>query len=173
MRLLTLPLTLARLPFRIAGAALSAAAGLLRDGDERSPSVVVSPQPRFVREPPRARPRPVVENGGTPPPVAAPAPSAAAQPPAAAERPAPPEPAHVGEEPVLVAETAERGAEEGAGAEVRVDEPWPGYNRMTAADIRERLRAEPLAVAVAVRLYEAGGKGRSSVLEAAAQRTRA
>jgi hypothetical protein len=43
---------------------------------------------------------------------------------------------------------------------------------MTAAQIKDRLRTAPPAVAAAVSLYEAGGKGRSSVLEAAARRTR-
>jgi hypothetical protein len=78
-----------------------------------------------------------------------------------------PEPAHVSEEPELVATVAEQGAEEGAGAEVHVDEPWPGYGSMTAADIRDRLRVEGPAAATAVQLYEAAHKGRSSVLEAA------
>src|SRR5436309_12999438 len=43
------------------------------------------------------------------------------------EDPPPPlveEPAHVSEEPVVVEEFAEPGAEEGAGASVTVDEPW-------------------------------------------------
>ena len=69
-----------------------------------------------------------------------------------------------------MAETAEAGAEDGAGAEVHVDEPWPDYGRMTAAEIRERLREAPAAQAAAVSLYEAAGKGRSSVLQAASRR---
>jgi len=60
----------------------------------------------------------------------------------------------------------------GAGPEVHVDEPWPGYSRMTAAEIKDRLRVADTAVAAAVSLYEAAGKGRSSVLEAAARRVR-
>ena len=40
---------------------------------------------------------------------------------------------------------------------------------MTAAEIRQRLRAEGPEAAAAVRLYEAANKGRSSVLEAAAR----
>jgi hypothetical protein len=73
----------------------------------------------------------------------------------------------VSEEPVLVAEVAEAGAEEGAGAEVHVEEPWPGYDRMTAAEIRTRLRSAPEAVTALVTLYEASHKGRTSVLQAA------
>lgn len=81
--------------------------------------------------------------------------------------PPPPEPDHVGEEPELVAEFAEPGAEEGAGPEIHVDEPWPGYDRMRAVEIKERLIAGGAELAAAVRLYEASRKGRRSVLEAA------
>jgi hypothetical protein len=73
----------------------------------------------------------------------------------------------VSEEPVVVAEVAEAGAEEGAGPEVNVDEPWPGYDRMTASDIEDRLVAEGAEAAATVRLYEASTKGRAAVLEAA------
>jgi len=89
------------------------------------------------------------------------------------EPPAPPEPEHVSEEPELVAEVAEEGAEHGAGAEVRIEEPWPGYDGMTAADIKDRLVAEPPEVAAAVKLYEASKKGRASVLEASSRGMRA
>jgi hypothetical protein len=137
MRLLTLPL---RLPFKLVKGALS----LLQGSPEVGPTPTRKPpQPRFRREPRQARePRR--------------APTAEAV-----------EPAHVSEEPELVAAVAERGAEQGAGPEIHVDEPWPGYGGMTAADIRDRLRAEGPVVASAVRLYEAAHKGRSSVLEAA------
>ena len=80
-----------------------------------------------------------------------------------------PEPAHVDDEPELVAETAESGAEDGAGAEVDVDEPWPGYDEMTAPDIEERLQAEGPEGAAAVSLYEASRKGRASIIEAASR----
>jgi len=83
--------------------------------------------------------------------------------------PVPAEPAHVSEEPELVAETAEAGAEDGAGAEVAVDEPWPGYDEMTASDIEDRLVTEGPEAAAAVSLYEASRKGRASVLEAASR----
>jgi hypothetical protein len=145
MRLLTLPLTLARLPIKVAGAVMSAAAELVRPTPSAPAPTTPPPAPRFVRKEP-------ARNGGTPP-VA-------------------PEPVHVSEEPVLVAEVAEQGAEEGAGAEVHVDEPWGGYRAMTAAQIRQRLRTATPAEAAAVSLYEAGGKGRTSVLEEAARRTR-
>lgn len=81
--------------------------------------------------------------------------------------PEPPEPVHVSEAPVLVAESAESGAEDGAGAELRIEEPWEGYGSMTASEIRTRLRGADAATAAAVKLYEAGHKGRSTVLLAA------
>jgi hypothetical protein len=141
------------LPLKLTLEVASRVIGLVRDDDARPTTVrVPPPQPTYVRPsppPPRRRERPA-GNGGAPP----------------------VQPVHVSEEPELVAESAERGAEEGAGAEVHVDEPWAGYTRMTAADIRARLRVEPPAVAAAVSLYEASSKGRSSVLEAAARRVR-
>jgi hypothetical protein len=110
------------------------------------------------------------------PPVDEPASAAATAPstvaPAAAEPTEPPpaaEPVHVGEESELVAEAAETGAEDGAGAEVAVDEPWPGYDEMTAADIEDRLLTEGPEGAAAVSLYEASHKGRASIIEAASR----
>jgi hypothetical protein len=145
MRLL---IGLVQLPVKVtldlAGRALSAVTGA------RSPAPAPAPPP-----PARAPAR----RNGTAPPV---------------PRPRPPftdEPQHVSEEPELVAEVAEQGAEAGAGAEVHVDPPWDGYDEMTAADIRERLLVEDVSTAAAVTLYEASRKGRTSVLEAAARRT--
>jgi hypothetical protein len=89
------------------------------------------------------------------------------EPPVAAP-PEPAEPVHVSEEPVLVAEVAEAGVEDGAGAELRIDEPWEGYSTMSASEIRSRLRRADAATLGAVRLYEAAHKGRSTVLQAAA-----
>jgi hypothetical protein len=97
-------------------------------------------------------------------------PSAEAAPPEPVAAPrAPDEPGHVSEEPELVAEAAEAGAEDGAGAEVDVDVPWPGYDEMTAPDIEERLQVEGPEAAAAVSLYEASRKGRASILEAASR----
>ena len=78
----------------------------------------------------------------------------------------------VDEEPVLTAEFAEEGAEDGAGAEVHVDEPWKGYSQMRVEEIKERLAAANLAEVAAVELYEAGHRGRKSVLAAVAARAR-
>lgn len=94
-------------------------------------------------------------------------------PPVAAVEDAPPAvpdqlvPDHVDEEVVLVAEVAEEGAEDGAGPELHVNPPWDGYDEMTAADIRDRLAAASPTEAAAVELYEATGKSRRTVLQAA------
>jgi hypothetical protein len=93
----------------------------------------------------------------------------AAEPPAwSDEAPSPlvEEPAHVSEDPVLVEEFAEPGAEDGAGAEVRVDEPWDGYTHMTARDITARLGDANEAELAAVQLYESTHKQRDMVLSA-------
>ena len=73
---------------------------------------------------------------------------------------------------MLTAEFAEEGAEDGAGAEVHVDEPWKGYSQMRVNEIKERLAGATLAEAAAVELYEAGHRGRKSVLAAVAARAR-
>ena len=144
MRLLV---SLVQLPLKLTvGIASRAASAVGLAGDEASPIVRVPPRPRYFGSPSA---RPSGGNGGA--------------------APVAPGPAHVSEEPVLVAEVAERGAEDGAGAEVHVEPPWPGYDRMTAAAIRDRLRTAPGAVAAAVSLYEASRKGRTSVLQAAAR----
>jgi hypothetical protein len=200
MRLLTLPVTIARVPIQLGyGAAKEAVKlvqGLARGGEE---TVAEQPQPKPASRPkpaPRRKPARRSANGRsrgtasmTPPPpepvaeaetaapaepvvdveTAAPAEPAAEAEPAPAEPVAEPEPAHVSEEPELVAETAEAGAEDGAGAEVAVEEPWPGYDQMRAAEIEDRLVAEGVETAAAVSLYEASRKGRASVLEAASR----
>jgi hypothetical protein len=150
MRLL---FAVARIPLKIAaeiaGRAISAV-GLGGDGGaEGTPPG----EPSYPPPPRPLRRRPT--NGGAPP-----------------TPPAPAAPAHVSEEAVLVVEVAEVGAEEGAGAEVHVDEPWPGYDRMTAADVKTRLRASTEVVAAAVTLYETSHKRRASVLQAAARGAR-
>jgi hypothetical protein len=91
-----------------------------------------------------------------------------------AERPSPAEPqtrppaGHVSEEPVLVSESADAGAVDGAGASVHVREPWDGYRAMRAREVLERLPAVSDGVLSLVLLYEAKpGKARQTVLQAA------
>jgi hypothetical protein len=68
-----------------------------------------------------------------------------------------------------VEEVAEPGAEDGAGAQVHVAEPWPGYRALRAADVIDRIaKASPEELA-AIELYELSGRKRRTVI-AAAQR---
>jgi hypothetical protein len=170
--LLTAPLSLAREPLRLTlrvwEFGFSTAAEAARIGTE-------------LLDPNRDAPPPDLAGNGRPPDVEViPEPPAHAdtEPAAVADTrqavtdappPVPDEliPDHVDEEPVLVAEAAEEGAEEGAGAELHVEAPWEGYDQMTAADIRDRLAAATAAEAAAVELYESTGRSRRSVLEAA------
>jgi hypothetical protein len=71
-----------------------------------------------------------------------------------------------------VATFAEPGAEGGAGAQIEIAEPWQGYDRMTVAEIVDQLSAAEVEAAAAVRLYEAAGRARTGVLEAAERRLR-
>lgn len=89
----------------------------------------------------------------------------AAPPPPAAHRPRPaPEPAHVDRDAVVVLESADAGAADGVGAQIRVDEPWDGYSQMKAKDVTAQLAtADPATLAV-VRLYETGHRNRRTVL---------
>jgi hypothetical protein len=85
------------------------------------------------------------------------------------ERSEPPivqEPVHVSEEPELVREEAEPGAEDGAGAQLTVIEPWNGYARMNARDVIARARQASPAELATVRLYEARHRSRQTVLAA-------
>jgi hypothetical protein len=82
------------------------------------------------------------------------------------EAPPEEEPIHVSEEPELAAELAEPGAEEGAGAEVRIEEPWPGYSRLNAEELISRLTASDPAELAAIQLYESAHQRRQTVLSA-------
>ncbi|HYJ00460.1 MAG TPA: hypothetical protein VEX36_12395 [Thermoleophilaceae bacterium] len=105
----------------------------------------------------------------TPPP---PVPPAAADGPAIAVVPPPPGAKQVDDDPVPVAEFGGEGAETAAGAQIHIDEPWDGYDGMTAAQIQKRLTKANRAVVAAVSLYEGSGRGRRSVLGAADRRLR-
>jgi hypothetical protein len=76
------------------------------------------------------------------------------------------EPVHVSEEPTLVEELAEPGAEDGAGAEVHVEEPWDGYAQMNAKRVVDRLRGARPAELAAVQLYESSHRRRQTILNA-------
>jgi hypothetical protein len=124
------------------------AVGLLRTGAE---ALLGSPQPGFPvardRDPVPAEPAPSPRRGAAPP----------------AE---PPEPDHVDEGVTAVAEFAEPGAEDGAGPEIEIAEPWAGYDRLTATEVQRSLAEASPAALGAARLYESSRKARRSVLEA-------
>jgi hypothetical protein len=129
----------------------------------------VVPEPEAVASPP---PPPVTAAPARPPASATPPrpPSGApAAPPAAAPAPAPelPEPPHVSTEPELVEAFSEPGAEDGAGAQVRVAEPWPGYRHLKARDIIARLPSATREEVATVELFELAGANRKSVVVAA------
>jgi hypothetical protein len=68
---------------------------------------------------------------------------------------------------VLVEEVAETGAEDGAGAQVTIDEPWDGYRLMNAGAVIDRLGGASAAELAAVELYELANRKRRTVLQAA------
>jgi hypothetical protein len=81
-----------------------------------------------------------------------------------------PEPAVVSEEPVLVAESADPGAADGAGPEIDVAEPWPGYRSARADEIVARISEASAAEVAVVQLHENLHRRRRSVLQAAERR---
>jgi hypothetical protein len=92
----------------------------------------------------------------------APAPAPASPP---APEPPPQAEDHVSREAVVVAESADAGAEDGAGAQIRIGEPWEGYGKLTAKQVNDRLAtASPESLAVA-RLYETANRNRVTVLK--------
>lgn len=76
------------------------------------------------------------------------------------------------EEPELVQEFAETGAEGGAGPELHVREPWKGYRDMSAREVKARLAEAPTAELAAIELYETSHRGRPTILDAVARELR-
>jgi hypothetical protein len=166
--LLTVPLTLVRAPIRIALRAWEFGLSTVAEGARIGAELL---------DPERGAPPEQRDNGAAPdvtsvePEVTPVEPVVPEAPPPAADAPPPvPDelvPDHVDEEPVLVAEVAEEGAQDGVGAELHVDAPWEGYDQMRAADIRDRLTLATPAEIAAVELYESTRRARRSVLDAA------
>lgn len=124
-------------------------------------AAVRAPRPTAPDAPSRPAPPPEPVQGLPPEPARSTGPVAEPAPPAPAAAPA-----HVSEEPTLVEAFAEPGAEDGAGAEVRVDQPWDGYERMNAKEIVARLVGADAAELAAVELYEVTGRRRQTILNA-------
>jgi hypothetical protein len=178
---------------RVGRSAVGAVTRRVSSNGAGPPSAVIEPEPPRARPAPRVKgsarkrsaPAPRPERAAAPPPprperAAAPPPPRpeaprppAAQPPEPAAAPPPePEPTHVSEEPTLAAESAEPGAENGAGAELRVDPPWPGYAKLTAAEIRDRLASATDEELAAIELYESTHRRRQTIIDAAADALR-
>lgn len=90
---------------------------------------------------------------------------------------APPEPlegapAHITTETALVESSAEPGAQDGAGAQIRIDPPWPGYEKQSAAEIVEHVRNAEAGELSLVALYESAHRNRRSVRAAAERELR-
>jgi hypothetical protein len=141
-----------------------------RRKESRSRSTSAPPPPSGADRPARAS---TSSSRAAPP--APPAPSAAAPTDEAAPVPTPAAvadppteevaPDHADREAVLVAESADAGAADGAGAQIRIAEPWSGYGKLTAKEVNDRLASEsPESLAVA-RLYESMHRNRVTVLK--------
>jgi hypothetical protein len=104
-----------------------------------------------------------VFSGPEPSPRPAPARGPAPTPEAGEEEP---EPAHISEEPELVAESADPGATDTATAEVTVEQPWDGYRRATARDVIALLAEATTEELAVIQLYEITHRRRQSVLAA-------
>jgi outer membrane biosynthesis protein TonB len=142
------------------------------DAPRRPAATTPAEPPVRPARPPRSAPAPAAPAPAAPPtaPPAASPPAPAPETPARA--PAPP-PAHVDSGAAVVAvvaESADAGAADGAGAEVRVDEPWEGYSRLTARDVTAQLATANPATLAVVRLYESSHRNRRTVLAAVDRR---
>jgi hypothetical protein len=176
------PVSLITLPLQIAIRATTTALRLAESAVEQVVRHVVPGDPEPAEEQPRAgqhaqpaapppkaqpaAPQPKAQTAAQPKPRSGAQPS---QPRVAAPSPVP-EPAVVSEEPVLVAESADPGAEDGAGPEIEVAEPWEGYRRAPAADVLARVASGSAAEVAVVQLYEQTHRRRKSVLDAAERR---
>jgi hypothetical protein len=154
---------LAAIPLRLAWRAGSVAVSAVETVVERLPGLD-GHEHRYAPAQSRPAEQPAAPAPPAPPPAAAAPARPAAPPPPPPPAPDPEPPAHVDEEAVLVAESADVGAADGAGAEVRIDEPWPGYSKWPAAQIIDALTGASPEKLAAVRLYEAVHQGRPSVL---------
>jgi hypothetical protein len=144
------------------------AATIIRRDSSADTSTAPAPEPPAQRQPTtqprRAAPAAPAQEAALPDSTAPPAPEPIPGPEPAPIEPA--EPEHVSEEPTLVDEFAEPGAEEGVGPTVVVDEPWEGYSHMHAEDVIQRVERASQAELAAVSLYESANQRRQTVLAA-------
>jgi hypothetical protein len=117
-----------------------------------------APAPAAVPTPPS----PATATAPPPAPAVETAPARPASPPAATAEPVAPD--HADRDAVLVAESADAGAADGAGAAIHVDEPWKGYAKLTVKDIAAQLATADPAMLAVVRLYESTHRKRRTLL---------
>jgi hypothetical protein len=67
------------------------------------------------------------------------------------------------------AREAETGGPDSVGADVRVGEPWPGYDEMGLEDVLTRIQSASEVELAVVRAYERGHEARQAVLLAAGE----
>lgn len=132
-------------------------------GPTRIPPSPGAPETPRVPEPPDTQPAPETPRAPQPPETQPVAETIASAP----TTPISSEPVHVSEGAEVVEEVAEPGAEDGAGAQIRVDEPWEGYRHLKARDIVARLTTATREELATVELYELAHANRKSVVEAA------
>lgn len=83
------------------------------------------------------------------------------------------QPLHVETEVEVVAERADPDATDGAGAQLKIDEPWPGYDNLHADEIIAAIATAGPAELAVTDLYENTHKRRRTVLAAVEQQLRA
>jgi hypothetical protein len=185
-RLMTLPLRVGvrgaqlwlRATEEVAGratvGALRVASVFMRNGQQqRDSSTGAQPRPQRRSTPdPRVRARP--REPSHPEPVSAEDAAARIEraPGLRQQRTPPSQTPHVSEEPELVREVSEPGAEDGPGPRLVVQEPWEGYARMSARDVIARLAGASAAELAAVSLYESANRSRQTVLDAVQRQLR-
>ena len=148
-----------------ASARRSGAPARPRAGRPSPPPAAAEPSPPAAVDEPTP-PAAVVEPS-PPAAVVEPSPPAAVvEPPPSPALPDADTPVHVSEEPTLVESFAEKGAQDGAGAEIHVAEPWDGYREMKADDVIDRLAGSTTAVLATVQLYESSSRQRQRILTA-------
>jgi hypothetical protein len=125
-----------------------------------------APPPPLEPEPSKPAPPLPPEPAPAPPPPRATTPAGPEPEPAGTTPPLVERPSHVSEEPSIVTERAEPGAEDGAGAQVTIDQPWDGYAQLSAKEVIARVGESDAAELAAVSLYENANRARQTVLSA-------
>jgi hypothetical protein len=131
------------------------------DGEE-APVTPLRPRPAPPPPPPEPTPAPPPAAAGEQPYAPGAEPITETE----AFAPPPPEPTPGEAARAREARRESEATDDSPGAEVHVDEPWPGYGKLKAPDIVDRLGAADPATKAIVRLYESRHRKRRTVLAA-------